>query len=358
MSVRSLATVVLCFTALSAQAWDQHSLIMQSIGRTTANLNRRYLYDKVAVPTLAQEKKEIHALSAELGLNEAAVPVYNERHPNQKEVVVYELLRGEMIDEPDMGMDQNLPESADPDGVRKWMGGTSGPSSQGFRHMYFGGFDYHQPIQTIQIPFRAIGDAKVRFKKILSTSDRFFKENQKFWGVRTMLWALHYLQDLHQPFHTVQIPYWRFLPFESLFKDFVAHATHAITNYHYAYEGIGRTYLQHYESSYFRDCLETDKPKISEDLSDVVEISKAEAPQMATSLYALLGPSLKSWEIDLQKNVGTIDYWHLLKTTTDESVTKLRETTCRLYQSVAQYTWGLFDRAFNYVPESSTNRGR
>lgn len=350
--------VAVLFLTPDAFGWDQHHLLMESLGRTTANLNRRYLYEKIPVPSAAEEKRVIHELAAELLLNEKRIPLYTADHPGQKEVVLYELFRGEMIDEPDRGMDQDLPDAADPDGIRDWMGGRTGEGSQGFRHMYFAGFQPKDPVQTFQIPFRAVGQAKTRFQKLLKISNKFFIEKQRFWGTRTLLWALHYLQDLHQPFHVVQVPNWRFLPLGDLFNGFVAKSTHSLTNYHYAYEALARTYLEHYQLTYFRDCLETDKQQVSEDLSEIVDLAREQAPLMAGPLYDLLGPALKSPEIDLRKNPGTIDYWQLLKTTEVESVGKLREVTCRLYQSIARYTWGHFDRAFNYMPPTSTKSGR
>ncbi|MBS1957989.1 MAG: hypothetical protein JST80_00815 [Bdellovibrionales bacterium] len=354
----SASTLVLLSSAVPAKAWDQHQLLMQSIGRTTANLNRRYLYEKIAVPSEADEKAMIHTLATGLELREAAIPVYSQKHPDQKQIEVYELFRSDMIDEPDMGMDRDLPESADPNGVRKWMGGATGPTSQGFRHMIFPGFDYKQPLQTFQYPFHSVGEAPVRYQRLLIMSDKFFQEGQKFWGVRTLLWALHYLQDLHQPFHVLQVPYWKYLPLSDIFNHFIARCTHTLGNYHFAYEGIALTYLKHYDDMYMRDCFETNTQKISENLSEIIDKSRDEARNMSGPLYELFGESLKSPGIDLPKGVGVPDYYEVIKSSREEAVPKLREVTCRLFQNMAQYTWGMFDRAFTYTPEASTKRGR
>jgi len=48
--------------------------------------------------------------------------------------------------------------------LQEWMGGETGPTSQGFRHMFFGGVDWQHPIQTFQIPFHSIGQAPERFE--------------------------------------------------------------------------------------------------------------------------------------------------------------------------------------------------
>src|SRR5258708_4382103 len=113
--------LLFCLMMPSAQAWDHHQYIMQSLGRTTANLNRKYLYNKIPLPSEAQERQTIHDLSRSMQIREAAVPIFTENREGQKEIEIHELLIGTMIDEPDLGMDQNLPDEADPKGDREWM---------------------------------------------------------------------------------------------------------------------------------------------------------------------------------------------------------------------------------------------
>lgn len=365
MTARKLATYaffgllpLLAALAPEARAWKEHRLIMESLGRTTANLNRQYLYKKIHVPNKFEEQAVIRELAGSLLLNEKKIPVWGQLHPDQGEVVLYELFRGTMIDEPDQGMDQDLPDAADPSDTRQWMGGYKGISSQGFRHMYYAGLQLKAPFATLQWPPRPMGYAKSRFQKLMKLSNHYFANGDKFWGTRLLLWALHYLQDLHQPFHVIQIPNWRYLPWGSLFNGFVEHSTHALTNYHYAYEEIASQFLEHYSESRFRECLETSKVELSEDLSEVVDKTREESEFVAGPLYDLVGPILKSREIDLQKGQSPIDFWQLLRSGEGDAAPTLRDVTCRLYQSMAQYVWGHFDRAFNYMPESSTKSGR
>jgi hypothetical protein len=343
-------------TGIEALAWDQHQAFMDALARTTPNLGRKYLFQSVQIPTPAEERKMIAELSAGMELNAAKVPVFSELNPNLRKIEVHELFKGTMIDEPDQGMDQDLPESFDARSERKWMGGTAGVTSQGFRHMYFAGFDYKQPLLTLQIPFRSIGQAKVRFQKWLALSDKFMLERQPFWGVRTLMWALHYLQDLHQPFHVTQVPNFRFLPLGSLFNGFIDRTTQSIGNYHFAYEGFALIYLQKYDLMLFRDCVEASGFNVSQDLSEIIEKARDAAKPIGEALFEILGPSLKSTEIDIPKGVGVPDYYRLLRSSTNESVPIIREETCKLTQSMARYTWGHFDRAFNYIPDSSNSK--
>lgn len=343
-----------------ASAWDEHQAFMEALARTTPNLDRKYLYQPVSIPSVEEEKKILAEIAAGLEINVSKVPLFSESHRSEKKIEVHELLKSKMIDEPDMGMDQDLPDSYDPQGERPWMGGVQGVTSQGFRHMYFAGFDYKQPLLSFQLPFRAVGQAPTRFQKWLALSDRFFKERQVFWGVRTLMWALHYLQDLHQPFHVTQVPNWKFLPLGSLFSGFIGRTTQSIGNYHFAYEGFALVYLKKYDQLLFRDCIEADGVSVSEDLHEIIEKSRDGAKAIAEPLYEILGPGLKDAAIDIPRGVGVPDYYRILRSTTDENVFILRDETCKLMKSMAQYTWGQIDRAFQFFPaqSSSSKTGR
>ena len=110
--------------------------------------------------------------------------------------------------------------------------------------MYFPGLKWSAPISTFQIPLRAVGLAPIRYDQIRNLSDRLFKEGKPFWGLRTLLWSIHFMQDLHQPFHTTQILDLRFIPIRTLFSGLVARTTQSVANYHYAYEGLMLEYVK------------------------------------------------------------------------------------------------------------------
>lgn len=159
------------------------------------------------------------------------------------------ILENQTIDEPDRGMDENLEESMDKEQERKWMGGKSGPTSKGFRHMFFGGWIFYRPVSSFQFPLRALGQAPARAEALAKFSQQLFQEGLPIWGYRTLGWALHYIQDLAQPFHATQVPYLPMLAFSEIFYwppnlafyHFVKQSTRTIGNFHLAFE----KYMEH-----------------------------------------------------------------------------------------------------------------
>jgi hypothetical protein len=211
------------------------------------------------------------------------------------------------VDDPDQGMDRELPDSADPSDDRKYMGGSIGPPSTGFRHMYWSGWNWRKPIATFQIPTRALGQSPDRIELFANETRDRLRRGDTAWGMRLLGWTLHYLQDLTQPFHAAQVPTPRMIPWTKLFawppaegwKNLVREATRTITNYHWAYETYVRTALEKGNASPFRDCfassggaLLVENPR---ELSlEITRRSIQRSRRVGEMVYALIGPSLKN----------------------------------------------------------------
>jgi hypothetical protein len=123
----------------------------------------------------------------------------------------------EYSNEPDWYMDTNLPENT----VSRFMGG-----SQGYRHMYY-------PAWTIKIPNllfpqgRAPGRARYFFERGRDS----IRSGDLYWAFRNFARALHYIEDLGQPFHTIQT-----IPALVIRDDLVKGTTQSTKNFHYAFE--------------------------------------------------------------------------------------------------------------------------
>ncbi|MDZ4678429.1 MAG: hypothetical protein SGI74_13085 [Oligoflexia bacterium] len=158
-------------------------------------------------------------------------------------------------DEPDWGMDIALFE---PDQYPQlWkdeyamMGGKKGTSSQGFRHMYWQSLTLRDPIITFKLPitktFSSMGQSPQRALDFVRLARRAAAKNQRYWSLRFLANALHYLEDVSQPFHAAQTPTKKFIamPFKDEMgsgkKDFVLQMQHIIEYYHHAFEEyVGR----------------------------------------------------------------------------------------------------------------------
>jgi hypothetical protein len=146
---------ILMFFSPNTQAWDEHHVIMERMLETRASKQRVYPYRKITMPCPDDERKELEIIGKDLHINTARVPIFSTNYckAGQKnaDVMINDMMTSSIIDEPDHGMDQDLPESEDPHHYRRWMGGDTGPTSQGFRHMYFPGFDIWSPLKTFQV---------------------------------------------------------------------------------------------------------------------------------------------------------------------------------------------------------------
>ena len=293
-----------------AHAWSAHQEIVNRILASPGLASNPILEAKVRVPCGDQEKNEIEALSSRIGIRAQAVPLVSNEKCNSRgdlQRTLREVLSLGFIDEPDLGMDQDLPDSADPRGVRKWMGGRTGPTSQGFRHMRFPGIEWGSPLRTLQIPFSPIGEAFERVEVLGHESEKYFKSGDLYFGVRTFLWREHLIQDLLQPFHTTPVPALSMLPWSKLFSGFVAASTHAIANYHYAYEGLIEELVRIPGPRGLQDCFDSGVSHPYSGESAHLSFVRSRAREVGDALYGIFGDSLKSKEIDLPAGVGEID---------------------------------------------------
>jgi len=285
---------------------------------------------------------------------------------------VRELLLSDWIDEPDFGMDQDLPPESDPSGDRAWMGGLRGPTSQGFRHMIFPGFEWSSPVRTLQIPFRPVGRALERIRTLRAAADRYQKERNLFWALRVLNWELHLIQDLHQPFHVTQVPHIQMLPWKSMFSGFVARSTQTMANYHFAYEGLIQEMLRERGEAAIGECLRGSETRIFEDPSELMKEPRREAQNLGRSLLGLLGDYPKSPSVNLPEGEGGIDYFKLIRgkplfVNDDEAdflnreekieversvdvvgaVEALKQSTCTLFRTMSAYSRGELVRFFS-----------
>lgn len=126
-------------------------------------------------------------------------------------------------EEPDWGMDQELNVSWQ----QRFMGGYTGFSSQGYFHMYYPAFTVHLPIPGIPM-----GAAPQRTALWYAQAAQAFERGDRYWGFRYLACALHYIQDVAQPYHSTQTTL-RFLDPRSPING----TTRITQNYHFVYEG-------------------------------------------------------------------------------------------------------------------------
>ena len=302
-----------------------------SIRELPSELQRK-LDQPIKAPCLRDDERMYRELSARLGLQSELVvrPTAATACLGNRATSGREILLSEAVDDPDNGMDQNLPDSADPAGDRKWMGGATGPTSQGFRHMYFGGWSVRAPVATFQVPVREMGQSPERVEKLAQVAREFFARGDAAWGYRVLAWATHFIQDLAQPFHSVQIPNLKLVPWYALltwppsraFVELVAETTRSISNYHFAYEGYTLYRLGQREKGPFSDCLPQARELSKIQFDAVNETPRGLAFEVArrsinlggglgSGVLAFFGGGLKGRDHDLPRGVGVPNYAEL-----------------------------------------------
>ncbi len=106
-------------------------------------------------------------------------------------------------DEPDWGMDQDL-FSVEAYGYgNPPFGSPTGKSSQAAFHM---AFLHGPPVLRLLLPHLGTSFMAERVEAFIALSRLAFEKDVKYWGWRFAAWAVHYLQDLTQPYHASPFP--------------------------------------------------------------------------------------------------------------------------------------------------------
>ncbi len=355
-----------------AWGWDEHRTLMPIILKSAPFLDQQILGQSSPTPCETEDRKTYSDLVLQLQLNSfSKLPRTSIDHCGLENRISYmSILTGGVVDDPDHGMDQNLPavsgNSFDPDDDRKWMGGYEGPTSQGFRHMYFGGWQFSHPMTTFQFPLYSIGKGPERVSLLAKKAKELLKSGHKAWGVRVLGWAMHYVQDLCQPFHSVQIVNLKLVPWNELFnwpptvafQKFVDQTTRIVTNLHWAYEGYTLNRVKKGDLSPFAPCLSQPEkytqfvfdPKNQDPIElafEVVEKSISIAGSLGSSEQRFFGGRILQNDIDLVKTPNLLDYEDYatrpdLRVVRDE----LHAVTCKALANTSMATRLLLEWAF------------
>lgn len=352
---------LLMISSQPSPAWEKHQSLMSGILNGVATGGALDQPHPVSCP--ADDDRIARQLVTELQLNPKAMfaPISPERCISKRPMSGRELLAGPAVDEPDDGMDRDLPgpiESYDPQGAAKWMGGTTGKTSSGFRHMYFGGWQLWHPLRTFQIPAHAIGYAPDRAALMAAKARELIHRGgiEALWGYRVLGWSMHYLQDLSQPFHAVQIPDLRMVPWYVMlqwppsagFAELVRETTRTIANYHWAFEHYTLYRLTQPQSVY-TECLDNpeaqsdtrpplaDDPRRDELGSDphLLALRTARASvelghDVGAASVRFFGARLKERPVDIPNGQGEPNYAELaVQPDLVEAREELTHATCR-----------------------------
>jgi len=154
-------------------------------------------------------------------------------------------------DEPDWNLDTNL-------NLNKIQALTGG--SQGYRHMYFSVFG----------GLLKAGEAPKRANHFFEMSKIAFGKGDNYWGFRFTARAIHYLEDISQPYHTYPAP------LDVLFKKFfnVKKLTVLVTNAHYGYEDFNGYLFENKKEEFYNLLPEVKTVKMDDVVDSAIKLSK------------------------------------------------------------------------------------
>jgi hypothetical protein len=300
-------TALICtqvFFMRGAQAWTNHYLI------TKAALSQILeLQDEKVLPTPFTELLSTLGYKDRLEFNKTLIIKKDyEFAPKLNETPGVSVRASEILakysDEPDWGMDLALFDVDQYPQLWKneysMMGGKTGGSSQGFRHMYWRGMTLRNPITTFKLPlqmeFSAMGQAPNRALDFIRLSRLAAQKGQRYWSLRFLACALHYIEDVSQPYHAVQTPTKEFIampfkkPYGSGKDQFVLQMQHIIEYYHHAFEEyIGAIMKKNDEGEAQADAKElvTVLAGLSQDIHSELPAEMLDGKQMAEKLATL-----------------------------------------------------------------------
>jgi len=252
--------VLIVCLPVRAVAWDEHHLVTRaSVSSLTGFSDQAVPYtpfQSLLIDLGASSPRQFNE-SIQIRKDYEFLPSLGER--TGAEVSILDVL-SVYSDEPDWGMDKEI-FGQYPDLWRdeySRMGGREGTPSQAFRHMYWPAFSWRMPLGTLKSPvtklFSPMGLAPDRAALFIELSRKARAAGHLYWSARFVANALHYLEDVAQPFHASQTPTKRFLWMPLFdrdrgngFENYVLQVQNIIAYYHYSFENyIGREMSKYY----------------------------------------------------------------------------------------------------------------
>lgn len=258
---------VASFLCVPAVAWDEHHLVTRASLSNLTGLaveTVRYTPFRSLLIDLGFSSPRQFSESLQIRKEYEFLPHLGETEG--ADVSILDVLSA-YSDEPDWGMDKEIFEQY-PDVWRQEysrMGGRQGTPSQAFRHMYWPEFSWRMPLRTLKSPvtklFSPMGLAPERAALFIDLSRKARAAGHLYWSMRFVANALHYLEDVAQPFHASQTPTKRFLWMPLFdrdhgngFENYVLQVQNIVSYYHYSFENyIARQMSEYYAGKNARE---------------------------------------------------------------------------------------------------------
>ena len=256
---------ILLFPIRSAFAWDQHYLITRGALTVLPDIVKMTVSVTSFESLLAAMNFSTHQqFNESIIIHKAFRFSFKAGEKVGDSIPIIDVL-SKYSDEPDWSMDQEI--FIEGQYPKRWkkeygmMGGKTGIASGAFRHMVWPEFSLAHPLATFKLPFsnfnKGMGEAPERAQLFIELSRKAKALGHTYWQARFIANAIHYLEDVNNPFHSTQTPTKKFIgmPFTNIlygsgFKNYVQAVTNIVSYYHWAFEQyIGRLMQETYETN-------------------------------------------------------------------------------------------------------------
>ncbi len=186
------------------------------------------------------------------------------------------------------------------------------------------------------------GAAPQRANHFFEMSKVAFERDDNYWGFRFAARAIHYLEDLSQPYHTYPAP------LDVLFKKFfkVKKLTILITNAHYGFEDFNGYLFQHKKEEFYGIIPKVKKVPIDDIVKSGIKLSK-EARKDFTSSYR---ETMKIFPIlNNDKEFLTLTEQEIIKAANSKEAQKLIDLMKKDILMGLGYLNGFFDLLKNSI---------
>lgn len=229
------------FFCVPASAWEDHSAVTRLALSSLSDLDKKVSVEPLASFLADAGFSDVKDFLRRLELNPNTKLTSRAGETPGGDISLRRILEA-YADEPDGGMDQDL--FGHYPGLWKddyaYMGGLlPGTPSQAFRHMFWPQGFLKAPAKPGESPVfeaRPLGQAPERSLLFAGLSQSAFRLGHPYWGARFLAWSLHYIQDVSQPYHAVQLPSLEFIYQRPGAEVDVEVTARLISYYHFAFE--------------------------------------------------------------------------------------------------------------------------
>jgi hypothetical protein len=308
-----LYLLFIVFMSTTLFPWSGHEAMTYYIIQDLPNIDKKVFITEYTYKEERQYNLEYLSLTGVAGKREFFCPIGDGVFPPDPPAVDNSLPVWQILTiyspEPDNGMDEEL----DLHPLQGLIG-----NSQGVRHMRY------------KIGFLKVFEGDKSFLYFVELSKQAFEKNDEYWGYRFLARALHYIEDLSQPYHNAPGSF-----FEIIGAAFNKDISRKLNNAHYFMDDY-LVYLLYYSDNSAKEVILGAKPAFFDNYEDYVQ----EMTGYSLSKFSMIHSEIKSQFGESLNDYVTIE--QIRKMDEEGKLSKLKEETLSVLSYSSSIIKGFF----------------